>query len=206
MGSTISDAAINLVVTEEDSGQAYYARHYEHFEWPEGASGPTIGIGYDCGYVTVAEARADWAGIVDEATISAIVSACGFKGSAAAVFVHAHGGSVTITWDQAMKEFTTREIPKWLVRVAAALPNTDKLSPDCLGALFSLSYNRGTGGYNDPSPRDAEMRSIKAHMATQNFSKIPADFMSMQRLWPKYGDLWRRRAHEAALFQKGLTA
>jgi hypothetical protein len=44
-----SQAAIDLTVTEEDSGQAYYARHYTHFEWPEGASGATVGIGYDCG-------------------------------------------------------------------------------------------------------------------------------------------------------------
>ena len=33
-----SDAAINLIVTEEDGNQAYYTRHYTHFEWPEGAS------------------------------------------------------------------------------------------------------------------------------------------------------------------------
>jgi hypothetical protein len=32
----ISDAAYKLIVTEEDSGAAYYQRH---FEWPQGASG-----------------------------------------------------------------------------------------------------------------------------------------------------------------------
>jgi hypothetical protein len=36
-----SQAGIDLIVTEEDSRQAYYARHYVCFEWPEGASGPT---------------------------------------------------------------------------------------------------------------------------------------------------------------------
>ena len=40
-----SDAAIDLIVREEDSGPEYYAKHYTHFEWPEGASGPTVGIG-----------------------------------------------------------------------------------------------------------------------------------------------------------------
>ena len=29
-----SQAAIDLIVTEEDSGQAYYTKHYDHFEWP----------------------------------------------------------------------------------------------------------------------------------------------------------------------------
>jgi GH24 family phage-related lysozyme (muramidase) len=202
---TISDAAFNLIVAEEDSNEAYYTRHYRHFEWPAGASGPTIGIGYDCGYVTVAEARADWAGIVDAATLAAIAHACGLKGDAAASFVRAHGKSVTISWDQAITEFREREVPKWLKRVSAALPNCDKLSADSLGALVSLSYNRGCS-YDLPGARYAEMRAIKAHMAGDAFGKIPADILSMQRLWPRGGDLWRRRAHEAALFQKGLAA
>ena len=202
---TISDDAFNLIVTEEDSSEAYYTRHYQHFDWPEGASGPTIGIGYDCGYVTAAEARADWADIVEEATIDAIVAACGIKGEAAGAWVRAHGASVTITWDQAIAEFRNREVPKWIGRVAASLPNLDTLTPDSLGALVSLAYNRGCS-FDLPGPRYAEMRAVKALMASEQFAIIPAEFLSMQRLWPRGGDLWNRRAHEAALFQKGLAA
>lgn len=201
---TISDDAFNLIVTEEDSDAAYYTRHYQHFDWPQGASGPTIGIGYDCGYVTAAEARADWDGIVDDIAIGAIVAACGIRGEAASAFVHAHGASVTITWDQAIAEFRNREVPKWIGRVSASLTNLDKLSSDSLGALVSLAYNRGCS-FDLPGARYAEMRAIMALMASQNFAKIPAEFLSMQRLWPKGGDLWRRRAHEAALFGKGLA-
>lgn len=202
---TISDDAFNLIVAEEDSDQAYYTRHYEHFDWPLGASGPTIGIGYDCGYVTALEARADWDGIVGDATISAIVAACGIKGEEAAAFVRASGVSVTISWDQAIAEFRNREVPKWIGRVSASLANLDRLSPDCLGALVSLAYNRGCS-FDLPGPRYAEMRAIRQSMASQQFAKIPAEFLSMQRLWPRGGDLWNRRAHEAALFQKGLAA
>jgi hypothetical protein len=54
-----SQAGIDEIVTEEDSGQAYYTRHYVHFEWPEGASGPTAGIGYDRGYSTPDQIRKD---------------------------------------------------------------------------------------------------------------------------------------------------
>ena len=201
---TISEDAFNLIVTEEDSDEAYYTRHYQHFDWPQGASGPTIGIGYDCGYVTAGEARTDWAGIADDATIGAIVAACGIKGEAAGAWVRAHGASVTITWDQAIAEFRDREVPKWIDRVCAALTNLDKLSPDSLGALVSLAYNRGCS-FDLPGPRYAEMRAIKALMASSDFAKIPAEFLSMQRLWPRGGDLWKRRAHEAALFQKGLS-
>lgn len=206
MAATISDDAFNLIVTEEDSGQAYYIRHYEHFEFPGGASGPTIAIGYDCGYVTAAEAYTDWSGLVDATTLGAIQRACGIRGELAQSFVRVRGSSVTITWDQAIKQFREREVPKWIKRVQAALPNTDQLSPDSLGAIVSLTYNRGSGGYNDPGPRYSEMRAIRVLMASENFSKIPAEFLAMRRLWPVGGDLWKRREHEAALFQKGLAA
>jgi GH24 family phage-related lysozyme (muramidase) len=201
---TISDDAFNLIVTEEDGSEAYYTRHYQHFEWPAGASGPTIGIGYDCGYVSVQEAKADWTGIVDDATIQHIVAACGKQGRNAHAWVAAHGGSVTITWDQAIKEFRDRELPKWIQRVQGALLNCDKLSPTSFGALVSLAYNRGAS-FGAPGARFAEMRAIKQHMSTENFSTIPHDILSMRRLWPQGGDLWRRREHEAVLFQKGLA-
>lgn len=202
---TISQTAFDLIVTEEDSSEAYYTRHYQHFEWPDGASGPTIGIGYDCGYVTAAEATADWQGIADAPALAAIVAACGLKGAAAHAFVAAHGASVTIAWDQAIAEFRGRELPKWIAHVSADLPNCATLSPDSFGALVSLSYNRGCS-YDLPGPRYAEMRAIKAHMGAKNFSAVPADILAMQRLWPRGSDLWSRRAHEAALFQKGLAA
>jgi hypothetical protein len=56
------------------------------------------------------------------------------------------------------------------------------------------------------APRDVEMRNITAHMAAKQFSKIPGEFLAMRRLWPVNGDLWKRRGHEAALFQHGLAA
>lgn len=203
-GLRSSPAALDLIVAEEDSNEAYYARHYQHFEWPQGASGPTVGIGYDCGYVTAAELRADWSGIVDDATIAALERACGLRGAAAQAFVHARGASVTIPWDRAIAEFRDREMPKWERHVAAALPNTALLSGDCFGALVSLAYNRGAGGFSAPGARYAEMRAIKAHMAAKEFARIPGEFLSMRRLWPSGGDLWRRRGHEAALFERGL--
>ena len=48
------------------------------------------------------------------------------------------------------------------------------------------------------------MRNIKAHMATKAFNLIPNEFLAMRRLWPKGGDLWNRRTHEALLFRDGL--
>jgi hypothetical protein len=201
-----SQAGIDLIVTEEDSGQVYYTRHYEHFEWPQGASGPTVGIGYDCGYATPEQIRKDWGGIIAPDMVEALVRAAGLKGAAAAEFVRAHRGSVTITWDQAMVEFDNRELPKWEALCRAALPNYDELPGDCAGAIDSLAYNRGAAGFRAGGDRYREMRAIREHMIARQFGKIPAEFFSMRRLWPRNGDLWRRRGHEADLFQKGLDS
>jgi GH24 family phage-related lysozyme (muramidase) len=200
-----SQAGINLIVTEEDSGQAYYTHHYSHFEWPEGASGPTVGIGYDCGYSTPEQIQKDWSGIISDPMVSVLMHAAGLKGEAAHMFVRTHGGSVTITWVQAMDEFDRRELPKWEAACRKALPNYDLLPPDCAGAIDSLAYNRGAGGFRMAGDRYREMRAITAHMEAKEFSKIPGEYLSMRRLWPVGGDLWRRREHEASLFRQGLA-
>jgi len=203
---SIPDDAVTFVLDEEDGSPAYYFKTEEHWSWPGGVSGPTIGGGYDTGYVTVAEATADWSGIVDAATLQKILGGIGHRGASAEEFVRTHRNEITITWDQAVAEFKTREVPKWLARCRAALPNFDKLPGDCQGALFSLSYNRGTGGYDDPGPRDLEMREIKAAMASGHVTAIPGYIRSMKRLWPTVKDLQNRRDHEAALFEKGLAS
>lgn len=200
----VSQEAFNLIVSEEDSDQKYYIRHYEHFDWPAGSSGPTVGIGYDCGYVTEAELVKDWAAIVSNETLAVLKRAIGLKAGLASQFVRKHGHEVTITWEQAIKQFQDRELPKWCAVVKAHLPNTELLHPSCFGALVSLAYNRGPS-FSAPGSRYAEMRSIRTHMATKNFAAIPGDLLSMRRLWPAGGDLWRRRAHEAQLFKDGLN-
>lgn len=205
-----STRSILLIVTEEDGDQNYYLKFEQGFSWPGGASGPTVGIGYDCGYSTAAQIRADWSPFVDAARVNILATAAGIQGGAARQFVNAHARVLAITWDESLDQFKGHELPKWEATVRGALPNTDKLSGDCFGAITSLTYNRGAGGYSlpaahDPSNRDLEMRNIKAHMAAQRFDLIPAEFLSMRRLWPVGKDLWNRRTHEALLFRDGLV-
>lgn len=200
----VSDSAFNEIVTDEDSDENYYTRHYEHWDWPQGASGPTCGIGYDCGYVTVAEARSDWTGFIDDLMVQRLLSGCGLKGRSAQIFVNNHHNDITITWDQATRQFRNRELPKWADRVDADLPNCDKLTPTSFGALVSLAYNRGAS-FDLPGPRYAEMRQIKRLMTQQRFQEIPGEILAMRRLWPDVPGLQARRGREAALFQHGLA-
>jgi GH24 family phage-related lysozyme (muramidase) len=201
----ISDAALNLIVTEEDGSADYYAKHYTHFDWPGGVSGPTIGVGYDCGYSTPAEAKADWADYIDATMLAAVIEACGRKGSSAQQWVVANRNRVTVPFAVGLSQFKAKSLPKWDTMLRAALPNYDLLPLDCRGALLSLAYNRGCS-FDLPGSRALEMRNIKAEMIAKNFAAIPAQFLSMRRLWPPQGsDLWNRRGHEAALFQSGLA-
>ena len=202
MESPISKAAVDLIVKTEIDSPAYYARKYQHFDWPEGSSGPTVGIGYDCGYCTAKEIQADWAGLIDEVQIEDLVSASGIKGNAAEGWVKAHKTDVTIPYDVARRQFDEREMPKWIARVRAALPNTEKLSPDSLGALVSLAYNRGS--FDATGDRRREMLAIKRHMADQRFDLIAGEIRSMKRLWSAKSGLYERREKEAALFESGL--
>jgi len=104
----------------------------------------------------------------------------------------------------ALAVFIKIDVPKWIGLTRARLPNFDALPLDCQGALVSLAFNRGAS-FDNIGDRYAEMRAIKAHMVAGEITKIPAEFLAMRRLWPSGGDLWRRRGHEAALFEKGLA-
>ncbi len=199
----ISQAAIDLIVFSEVTSEAFYTKRYQRPIWPGEASGVTIGIGYDCGYVTEAELRRDWSGLLPPGAINALVGrALGVKGKAAEARARELQG-LMVPWSAAMAEFRGNELPKWIARTSAALPNTGRLHPDCLGALVSLTYNRGAS-YGLRGSRYAEMRAIKQHMTAGKFEIIPAEIRGMVRLWPKTKGLRLRREAEAKLFERGL--
>lgn len=198
-----SQAAIDLIVAEEVSSQATYQQMYQHPEWPGGASGVTIGIGYDCGYSRPDIIAADWGDKLPAPMVKCLEDVAGVTGSPASSYAHQLRGAVTVPWDAAMAVFIGRDMPKWEAIVAHALPNTDKLSPDSFGALVSLAYNRGAS-FSNAGDRFREMRAIHDLMAAEQFDQIPGEFRSMKRLWPNVSGLQHRRDHEADLFQKGL--
>ena len=201
--TTSSQKAIDLIVQEETGGESYYNATERHPDWPGGASGVTIGGSYDLGYETAAQIAADWGDKLPAAMVRTCQSVAGIHGSAAHSHAHEIYSQVDVPWDVALDVFRNRDIPKWEKIVQNHLPNTDKLSGDSFGALVSLAFNRGPS-FDLPGDRYGEMRQIKALMASENFAAIPGQFLSMRRLWPEGGDLWKRREHEAILFAGGL--
>ena len=139
------------------------------------------------------------------AMLQALAQTVGVKGGPAGPLARQLRDSVNVPWEDALAVFDNRDVPRWVAIVRKALPNTELLSPDCLGALVSLAYNRGAS-FSKAGDRYREMRAIKTHMANKDFAKIPAEFRSMKRLWPSLRGLQVRRDQEADLFQSGLAA
>jgi len=201
----ISKKAFDLIVDEETGGKAFYNAREMHTDWPGGASGVTIGCGYDLGYATKAQIISDWGDKVRPDMLMELEECAGINGPPAHSLAHELFSKVLIPWEVALDVFTNRDVPKWEKITQQHLPNTDKLSGDSFGALVSLSFNRGPS-YDNPGDRYTEMRNIKDHMERENFAAIPHEFRSMKRIWPLSADLRNRREHEAQLFEGGLTA
>ena len=201
----ISRTAFELIVEFEVSSEQVYTRKYRGPIWPGGASGVTIGIGYDVGYATKAQLAADFGGHIADRTIAALGAAIGVTGVAAQQVARNLAGSVDVPWAAAIRVHRDRVMPRWVGLVERSLPHTDAIGPDCLGALVSLTYNRGAS-FGKSGDRYAEMRSIKSHMSASDFQAVPADIRSMKRLWPTVPGLQKRREREARLFEQGLQA
>ncbi len=200
----ISQAAFDLIVQEETGGRSYYERTEVHPDWPGGASGVTIGCGFDCGYASAQDIVQAWGDILPASMVSEIQTVAGIRGFPARSHAADLRGIVSVPWDSALKVFFKNDVPHWTATVLQALPNAKFLSGNSLGALVSLAFNRGAS-FALPGDRYLEMRNIRTHMMTQNYKAIPAEFRAMQRLWPHNPDLRNRREHEAALFERGLS-
>jgi GH24 family phage-related lysozyme (muramidase) len=199
-----SERALALIIYFEVTDQQMYERKYTHLTWAGGASGVTIGIGFDVGQSSSSELRNDWRGAIPDQMIALLERAVGVTGPDAQVFAERFSDQVEVPWTAANTVFRSKTVTFWSAILERALPNTHDLSPDCYGALLSLTYNRGAS-YSKPGDRFREMRAIHACMTSCSFGDIPAQILAMQRLWPAKSGLYERRAREADLFEAGLT-
>ncbi|ODM77810.1 hypothetical protein [Bradyrhizobium elkanii] len=203
----ISRAAFDLIVSAEVTSEAFYNKHYRTLlEHPSENSGPTGAIGYDFGTQTAAQIRADWGGRVSDAMLKVLAGAAGLRGDKAAAYCRKTRGMIDIPWDVALEVFSNHDIPRYLAICRRLLPGLDELSPDCLGVILSIAFNRDAAGFNKPGPRWSEMRQVKAAIGSGELAKIPGLIRSMKRLWPDEKGLRIRRDDEAALFEHGLAA
>ncbi len=176
-------------------------------EWPGGASGITIGIGYDLGYVTVDQFESDWGPYLTHADRNLLKTAIGLRGIEAKNRAPLFAGT-KIKREDAEKVFLERTIPFHQFRTTQAFPNVEELPLDAQGALVSLVFNRGTSMVDDsPEDRRREMRAIRDAVPRKDLQEVANQIRSMKRLWVGKGlnGLLRRRDAEAALVESCLV-
>lgn len=206
MSLPISQEANDLIIASEVGSKAQYEKKYRHPEWPGGASGVTVGIGYDLGYASDAKVLADWGNRLPAPMVNAMRGCVGITGDAARVKTAQVKSAIDVPWAVGVAVYENTDIPEWTNRVTAAIPGANKLHPHCLGALVSLAYNRGAS-FKMAGDRYKEMRAIRSHIMAGELSLVDDEIRAMKRLWPaSLSGLWIRRDKEAALWNKGLAA
>jgi GH24 family phage-related lysozyme (muramidase) len=207
---TVGSRAVRMIAAFEVSNKTRYENQYRRPMWPGKDSGVTIGIGYDLGYSAPLTFDEDWRGYMSDSDRALLHQVLGRKRAAARAAIAAVQ-AVEVAYDDAHRQFVEQTLPKYTAQTEWALENTALLPNDCMGALVSLTFNRGPSylskANEDHEGRYREMRQIRTLMHAKDFAAIPQQIRAMKRLWQAgsdVGGLVPRRETEATLFETGL--
>ena len=191
---TISNNSIEKIIDAEISSEAYYNKFLAAPSWPTGQSGVTVGIGYDLGYNTKSQIRADWQGLVNANILAYMQSVAGLKGLAAKSKTTK---LFKVPLDVARKVFTEKTLPRFISDTLIAYPDANQLTPNAFGALVMLVFNRGNsfGTMGKPSWNSRkEMRELAPLITAKNYPAIAAKIREMKRLWDGLDDVNLKRS------------
>jgi GH24 family phage-related lysozyme (muramidase) len=194
----LSDKSLKLILEYEvGGGEAYYNKELKHPSYPGGASGVTIGIGYDLGYNTADQFTKDWKSHLSEVDFGRLAKCLGSKGSFAKPLI-TNVKDIVVPWKGALTIFKSNTVPRFINETLKAFPGADQLKPDAFGALVSLVFNRG--GALTGTNR-TEMMNIHNLVPKKDYKAIAHEITSMKRIWVGKGldGLLRRRDAESAL-------
>ena len=76
----LSKKAIDLIIQFEVGGRAYYDKKLQSPIWAGGESGITIGMGYDCGFVSEKQFFQDWGNMLTPNFLEPLRKTIGLKG------------------------------------------------------------------------------------------------------------------------------
>jgi hypothetical protein len=204
-GLQISEKSWDLILEfEVGGGQPYYEKYLIHPEWPKGASGVTIGVGYDLGYNSRQQILADWKDLPPE-DLNLLAACAGIKGDAAKYALRTVS-QVRVPWQLAMTVYKSRTVPRFAAATVKAYPGIDTLDAGAQGVMLSWVFNRGDGV--SASDRDLEKRQIRAAVPGQP-PRVPGYIRHSERLWLGTANgrgLVRRREAEADLWQSVYPA
>lgn len=188
--------ATKLIVRWEVTSEAAYRKKYQGVICPGGASGPTIGIGYDLGHQTRATIAREWAG---HPQLESLLEGSGVTGEARCAAYRAANRHVRVSYEDAQRVFQDSTLPAYTGAARRALKNGwGALPPGAQAANISLGYNRGWAMSGD---RNREKRVIRDDCVPRNNRECNAhQLRAMCRIWagtPNGPGLCARRNDEA---------
>ena len=191
-------AATALIVRWEVSSPQLYTRRYQGVICPGGASGPTIGVGYDLGHQTTSDIARDWAAHPDAGRLAA---GSAQVGEARCRAYQAKHRDIRVPFAMAQQVFATATLPAYHAAARRALAQGwDGLSLNAQAADISLGYNRGWSMRGD---RNREKRAIRdTCVPAADLPCNASELRAMCRLWagtPNGKGLCARRDAEARL-------
>ncbi len=197
----VSFRGVEMLIAFEISSPSYYRRELSKPHWPGGASGVTIGIGYDLGYNTIAQVEKDWKGKLSDATLQELLGVTGLRGiDAREASIRLRELEIVIPLEMARSVFFRNTLPRYARQTRKAYPGIEALPHDAQAALLSLVYNRGT---SKSGARRREMKAIEKEVRNRSLSGIAGQIRAMKRLWIGKGlpGLLTRRDKEAELVE-----
>ena len=130
------------VINFETGGRLYYDRLLKKVTWPGGASGLTIGIGADLGYMTTEEFDSFFAKFFTSSENARLRSAIGLKGQTAKNCLVSVKG-IELSWENAASAFVDWTLPKFWKLTNQLWPGIEQLHEKAQIALVSIVFNRG---------------------------------------------------------------
>lgn len=195
-------AATALIVRWEVTSPQAYTRLYQGVICPGGASGPTVGIGYDLGHQTRATIARDWAGHPD---VDRLVDGSGRVGEHRCNAYRAAHRDIRVPYGMAYDVFAAATLPAYHAAATRTLSHGwDGLPVNAQASNVSLGYNRGWSMVGD---RNREKRAIRDDCVPGSDTPCnAAQLRAMCRIWagtPNGKGLCARRHAEARLIEAG---
>ena len=171
--------------------------------WPGGASGLTIGIGYDCGYNSKEQIQRDWATYCNGNLLAVLLNSSGIKGESAKRLITPVTRTLRITKDAAIAVFENSTLPRFEKLALNTYPGLDQLPEDVQGAITSLVFNRGASLKGDSRREMAELVPL---IESGDLQGIADTIRRMTRLWEGKGlhGLITRRNNEAGIIESSI--
>jgi hypothetical protein len=178
--SQVSANAVALIVRFEVGSQARYIARYQGVVCPPGASGPTVGIGFDGAHQTADTIRRAFRGHPHVERMATVMPDA--MGPERCAWARAQLADVRVDWPTAVRVFENDTLPEYAARTRRAFgPALANVTPDAQGSAVATVYNRG---HSMLGSARREMRAIRDEcLPAGDEACMAAQYRSMTRLW-----------------------